>query len=196
MQQRMPRLASMVALMILLSAPVATGALGLRDSAARDAMPALASRYHLSLESAWHQYGASGSACRNGGDEMVRGLLSRRSDGTYQGTLGRSTLLFFCGEHGESGQPCALVLEGDGSVSARGVVVADPASPSGSALHLSWTPLSGHVAEVKGACSADFKRRARAMYLGVRHGVEFALPVKGRQLRERLENYPWTVVVQ
>jgi hypothetical protein len=196
MKQRMARLAPAVALMMLVSAPAASRALGLGNSSTREAIPALASTYHLSLESAWPQYGAPESACRNGGDEIVRGLLTRRPDGTYQGTLDRSTLLFFCGEHGASGQPCVLVLEGDGPVSARGFVVTDPTSPSRSALHLSWTPRSGHLAEVEGACSEDFKRSARTMYLEVRHGVEFALPVKGGELRGRLENYPWTVVVQ
>jgi hypothetical protein len=34
------------------------------------------------------------------------------------------------------------------------------------------------------------------MYLSVRHGAEFALPVAGKGTRERLENYPWTVAVE
>ena len=118
-------------------------------------------------------------ACRNGGDEMVRGMVTRNAAGIYEGTLDRSTLLFFCGTHGVSGESCELVLEGDGKVVVRGVVVPDEASPSGSALRLSWTPRADHAAEVQGACSADFKRSVREMYLSVRHGAEFALPAAG-----------------
>jgi hypothetical protein len=74
--------------------------------------------------------------------------------------------------------------------------VSDEASPSGSALRLSWTPRAQHAAEVQGACSADFKRSVRDMYLSVRHGAEFALPVAGQGRRERLEDYAWTVQVE
>jgi hypothetical protein len=34
------------------------------------------------------------------------------------------------------------------------------------------------------------------MYLTVRHGAEFALPVAGKGMRERLENYAWTVEIE
>jgi hypothetical protein len=95
-----------------------------------------------------------------------------------------------------SGEQCELVLEGDGGVAVRGVVVPDAASPSGSALRLSWTPRTDHAAEVHGPCSAAFKRSVREMYLTVRHGAEFALPVAGKGLRERLEDYAWTVDVE
>jgi hypothetical protein len=74
--------------------------------------------------------------------------------------------------------------------------VPDDASPSGSALRLSWTPRAGHAAEVRGACSAEFKRSVRQMYLSVRHGAEFALPAAGQAMRARLENYAWTVEIK
>jgi hypothetical protein len=196
MKQRMLGLTSGVALTILLTAPAATQAIAFDDRPAPWAGAALANRYHLSLKSVWPQLGGEPSECRNGGDEMVRGLVTRQRDGSYQGILDRSTLLFFCGSHGTSGKKCELVLEGDGAVAVHGVVVADDSSPSGSALWLSWTPAAGHAAEVQGACSADFKRSAREMYLSVRHGVEFALPVAGKGLRERLEDYAWTVEVE
>ncbi|MCI0574571.1 MAG: hypothetical protein L0Y66_27870, partial [Myxococcaceae bacterium] len=167
-----------------------------RELPAPRAAAPLAGAYHLSLKSAWPQLGTSGIACRNGGDEMVRGMVTRNAAGIYEGTLDRSTLLFFCGTHSVSGESCELVLEGDGSVAVRGVVVPDEASPSGSALRLSWTPRADHAAEVQGACSADFKRSVREMYLTVRHGAEFALPVAGKGMRERLEDYAWTVEIE
>jgi len=196
MKRRMVGLTSGVALTILLTAPATTQAIAYRElPAPRPAAP-LANVYHLSLESAWPQLGGYGTACRNGGDEMVRGMVTRNATGIYEGTLDRSTLLYFCGTHGVSGAACELVLEGDGSVVVRGVVVPDEASPSGSALRLSWTPRADHAAKVQGACSADFKRSVREMYLSVRHGAEFALPVAGRGMRERLEDYAWTVQVE
>jgi hypothetical protein len=196
MKRRMLGLTSGVALTILLTAPAATPAIAYRELPAPRAAAPLASAYHLSLESAWPQLGGSGIACRNGGDEMVRGMVTRNAGGTYEGTLDRTTLLFFCGTHSVSGQSCELVLEGDGKVAVRGVVVPDEASPSGSALRLSWTPRVDHAAEVQGACSADFKRSVREMYLSVRHGAEFALPEAGKGMRERLEDYAWTVQVE
>jgi hypothetical protein len=196
MKRRMLGLTSGVALTILLTAPAATQAIAYRELPAPRAAAPLADAYHLSLESAWPQLGGSGIACRNGGDEMVRGMVTRNAGGTYEGTLDRTTLLFFCGTHSVSGQSCELVLEGDGKVAVRGVVVPDEASPSGSALRLSWTPRVDHAAEVQGACSADFKRSVREMYLSVRHGAEFALPEAGKGMRERLEDYAWTVQVE
>jgi hypothetical protein len=196
MKRRMLGLTSGVALTILLTAPAATPAIAYRELPAPRAAAPLAGAYHLSLESAWPQLGGSGIACRNGGDEMVRGMVTRNAGGTYEGTLDRTTLLFFCGTHSVSGQSCELVLEGDGKVAVRGVVVPDEASPSGSALRLSWTPRVDHAAEVQGACSADFKRSVRKMYLSVRHGAEFALPEAGKGMRERLEDYAWTVQVE
>ena len=196
MKRRMLGLTSGVALTILLTAPAATQAIAYRELPAPRAAAPLADAYHLSLQSAWPQLGTSGIACRNGGDEMVRGLVTRNAAGIYEGTLDRSTLLLFCGTHSVSGESCELVLEGDGSVAVRGVVVPDEASPSGSALRLSWIPRADHAAEVQGACSADFKRSVREMYLTVRHGAEFALPVAGKGMRERLEDYAWTVEVE
>jgi hypothetical protein len=196
MKRRMLGLTSGVALTILSTATAATQAIAYRELPAPRAAAPLAAAYHLSLESAWPQLGTSGIACRNGGDEMIGGMVTRNAAGIYEGTLDRTTLLFFCGTHSASGTSCELVLEGDGSVAVQGVVVADEASPSGSALRLSWTPMADHLAEVQGECSADFKRSVREMYLSVRHGVEFALPVAGKGMRERLENYAWTVEVE
>ncbi len=196
MKRRMLGLTSGVALTILLTAPAATQVIAYRELSVPRAAAPLAGAYHLSLQSAWPQLGTSGIACRNGGDEMVRGMVTRNAAGIYEGTLDRSTLLFFCGTHSASGESCELVLEGDGSVAVRGVVVPDEASPSGSALRLSWTPRADHAAEVQGACSADFKRSVREMYLTVRHGAEFALPVAGKGMRQRLEDYAWTVEVE
>jgi hypothetical protein len=81
-------------------------------------------------------------------------------------------------------------------VAVRGVVVPDEASPSGSALRLSWQPAAGHAARVEGACAPEFKRSVRRMYLTVRHGLELPLPPAGKGLRERLADYGWTVEVQ
>ncbi len=196
MKRRMLGLTSGVALMILVTAPAAIQAIGYREPPASRVAAPLADAYHLSLESAWPQLGESWSGCRNGGNEMIRGMVTRSEAGTYEGTLDRSTLLFFCGTHSGSGESCELVLEGDGGVVVRGGVLPDAASPSGSALRLSWTPRADHAAEVHGACSEEFKRSVRRMYLGVRHGAEFGLPVAGKASRERLEDYPWTVAIE
>lgn len=155
----------------------------------------LAGTYHLKLESAWPQ-GAAGEACRNGGDEVVEGILRRGGDGVYRGSFERRTLILFCGAHGASGEACELVLEGDGKVAMTGLVVPDETSPSGSALRLTWRALPAHGATVRGACSADFKRSVETMYLSVTHGVELAVPASGAgKRRERLESYAWTAEV-
>lgn len=159
--------------------------------------PALLGAYHLRLESAWPQAVAAAEGCRNGGDEIVEGMLTRIADGTYRGSLDRRTLILFCGAHGAGGEACELVLEGDGKVTMTGLVVPDEASPSGSALRVSWRPSPTHGATVRGACSADFKRSVEEMYLSVRHGAEFAVPAAGMgKWVERLENYAWTVAVE
>ena len=156
----------------------------------------LASAYELRLESAWPQATAGNEACRNGGDEIVEGVLRRDMDGVYRGSLDRRTLMLFCGAHGAGGEACELVLEGDGKVAMTGYVVPDEASPSGSALRLSWRPSPTHGAAVRGACSADFKRSVERMYRSATHGVELAVPAAGAGKRtERLENYAWTAVV-
>ena len=144
----------------------------------------LASAYHLRLESAWPQDAAGGDGCRNGGDEIVEGDLHRGVDGVYRGSFERRTLLLFCGAHAASGEACELVLEGDDNVAMMGYVVPDETSPSGSALRLSWRPLPGHGATVRGACSADFKQSVEEMYLSVSHGVELAVPAAGAERRE------------
>jgi hypothetical protein len=164
--------------------------------AAAPARAALASAYHLRLESAWPQASAAGEACRNGGDEIIEGVLQRGVDGVYRGSLDRRTLLLFCGAHGVRGDACELILEGDGNVAMTGYVVSDDASSSGSALRLSWHPAPNHAATVRGACSTDFKRSVEAMYLSATHGLELAVPAAGGgKWVERLENYPWTAAV-
>lgn len=189
-------LLSGLALTTFSAAPAAAQAIAHGDAPAprRAALP---SAYHLRLESAWPQVSADTEDCRNGGEEIVEGMLSRTADGRYRGDLDRRTLILFCGAHGAGGGACELVLEGDGKVAMTGVVVPDEARPSGSALRVSWLPSATHGATVRGACSADFKRSVEEMYLSVRHGAEFAVPAVGEGKRvERLENYAWTVEVE
>lgn len=166
------------------------------SEAAAPPRAALADAYDLRLESAWPQAAAGGEDCLNGGDETVEGVLRRGVDGVYRGSLDRRTLILFCGAHGVGGEACELVLEGDGKVAMTGYVVPDEASPSGSALRLSWRPSPAHGVTVRGACSADFKRSIEEMYRSAAHGVELAVPAAGAGKRtERLENYAWTVEV-
>jgi hypothetical protein len=189
-------LLTLIALTALSAAPVAGQAFALRETPPPRAFEALADAYRVRLRSVWPQLGTE-EDCANGGDEIVEGTLNRSPDGGYRGTFTRRTRILFCGAHGTDGEACELVLEGDGRVAAAGALVADEASPSGHALRLGWRPLPTHAATVRGACSADFKRSAEAMYLSVRHGAEFALPADGEgRLVERLENYPWIVEVE
>ena len=177
----------------VLGGPAAAQSMAYSDAAAPP-RHAPASTYQVRLESAWPQAAASDEACRNGGDEVVEGLLARGADGVYRGSFDRRTLLLFCGAHGAGGEACELVLEGDGKVAMIGHVVPDDTSPSGSALRLSWRPSPGHAASARGPCSADFKRSVEEMYLSVTHGVELAVPATGKR-RERLEGYAWTAEV-
>jgi len=194
--QQTQGLLAALALTALSTAPAASQAIALRDAPAPRGPAALAGAYHVRLRSAWPQLEVAG-ACRNGGDEIVEGMLGRNGDGTYTGTFDRRTLMLFCGAHGAGGRACELVLEGAGKVAMHGVVVADQASPSGSALRVSWRPSSTHGASVRGACAADFKRSVEEMYRSVGHGAEFALPAEGAGTWvERLENYPWTVEIE
>ena len=80
------------------------------SDAASSARVVLADAYHVRLESAWPQAAATGEACRNGGDEIVDGVLRRGVDGVYRGSLDRRTVLLFCGAHGSGGRACQLVL--------------------------------------------------------------------------------------
>jgi hypothetical protein len=195
--RRTLRLLSGLALTTLCAAPVAGQAMAYGEAPDPPRAAALAGAYHLRLESTWPQAVAASEECRNGGDEIVEGMLTRRADGTYHGTLDRRTLILFCGAHGAAGKACELVLEGDGKVAMTGVVVPDETSPSGSALRVSWRPSPTHGAAVRGACSAEFKRSVEEMYLSVRHGAEFAVPAAGMGKQvERLENYAWTVEVE
>ena len=184
-----------LALTALATAPAGAQAPELHTAAAPGGL-ALADAYHHPLESAWPQPRARVEAFRNRGDEIIEGTMQRGEDGVYRGALARRTLLLFCGAHGGSGEACELVLEGDGRVAMTGYVVPDEASPSGSALRLSWRPTLSHGAAVRGACSADFKRSVEEMYRSARHGAEIAVPAAGAGVRrERLENYAWTVEV-
>ena len=193
--RRTSRLLLGLGLTALTAAPAAAQTVAYSDAAAPPSL-ALASAYHLRLESAWPQLAASDDACRNGGDETVEGLLTRAADGVYRGSFERRTLILFCGAHGATGKACELVLEGDGKVAMTGYVVPDETSPSGSALRLSWRPSPSHGATVRGACSTDFKRSVQQMYLSATHGVELAVPAAGAEPRvERLENYAWTAEV-
>ena len=161
------------------------------------ALAALKTAYHVRLTSTWPQEVVG--ACRNGGEETLDGTLTRNADGTYSGSFARSTRLLFCGAHGSEGataERCALTLQGEGRVTANGVVMEDETSPSGRSVRVEWTPVSGHSAAVTGACPAAFKDALRGMYLTTRHGAEFPLTTAGEGPRtERLENYAWTVEV-
>ncbi len=185
-----------LALTTLTAAPAAAQAIAYEEATALRQPVNLAAAYHLRLRSAWPQAGGT-EACRNGGDEIVEGVLNRMGDGSYRGTFERRTLLLFCGAHSRDGQACELTLEGDGQVMMTGMVVPDETSPSGSALQVAWRPSPSHGAAVRGICPSDFKRSIEAMYLSVMHGAEFALPRVGSGRRfERLENYAWTVEIE
>ena len=176
------------------------GTLGAQAVALRDEPsarpPALAATYHLTLTSDWPDNGDP-EGCGNGGQEVVEGTLTRRWPDRYEGTFRRRTILRFCGSHGTSEAECTMTLQGAGSVAAVGDVVADNQSESGRALRLIWTPRPGHTAETEGACTPGFMSKVKALYLNVRHGVEFALPAAGAAARsERLEGYAWTVTIE
>jgi hypothetical protein len=159
---------------------------------------ALKAVYHVRLTSTWPQEAAG--ACRNGGEETLDGTLIRNADGTYSGRFARNTRLLFCGAHGSEGaaaESCALTLQGEGRVTANGVVMEDETSPSGRSVRVEWTPAPGHSAVVTGACPPAFKHALRGMYLSTRHGAEIPLTAAGTGPRtERLENYPWTVELE
>jgi hypothetical protein len=192
--RRILRLLMPLSITVLTTGPAAPQSM-VYSGAAAPPRVTLASAYHLRLESAWPQ-AAVGEACRNGGDEVVEGVLQRGVDGVYRGSLDRRTLILFCGAHGAGGEACELVLEGDGKVGMTGYAVPDETSPSGSALRLSWRPSPAHRATVRGACSVDFKRSVEEMYLTVTHGVELAVPGMGEgKWTGRLENYAWTAEV-
>ena len=185
-----------LALTASLSAPAGAQAMAVAETPTGSRPAALAEAYHLKLRSAWPQLG-NGVGCRNGGDEVVEGTLTRNSDGTYAGTFDRRTVILFCGAHATTGEACELVLEGTGRVAMHGVMLAEGATSGGNALRLSWAPMTAHDATVRGACSADFKRSVEEMYLTVRHGAEVTLPAPGVGRRvERLENYAWTVEIE
>ena len=177
--------------------PAAAQAIAYEETSALRPPANLAAAYRIRLRSAWPQAPAETEACRNGGDEIVEGVLIRLGDGSYRGTFERRTLLLFCGAHSRDGQACELTLEGAGQVAMTGMVVADESSQSGSALRVAWRPSPSHGAAVRGVCPSEFKRSIEAMYLSVVHGAEFPLPRPGSGRRlERLENYAWTVEIE
>ena len=113
------------------------------------------------LRSAWPQVAAPVEDCRNEGTEIVEGTLTRGADGRYRGRLGRRTLILFRGAHGTDGEACKLVLEGDGTVAMTGVVVPDEASPSGSALRVSWRPSAPTVSRFAARALRTSRARSR-----------------------------------
>ena len=158
--------------------------------------PALAASYHLTLTSDWPSDGDP-QGCGNGGSEVVEGTLARHGPDRYEGTLRRRTVLRFCGAHGMSDAECTMTLQGAGKVAAVGDVLASGDGDGSRTLRLVWAPEAGHSAQTDGACSVDFKSKVRAMYLSVRHGVEFALPAAGAAPRtERPEGYAWIVAIE
>ena len=180
----------------MLSPGTATGQSMAYSEAAAPFGQGLSNTYRLRLESAWPQ-AAAGEGCRNGGDEIVEGVLRLGGDGVYRGSFDRRTLILFCGAHGAGGEACEMVLEGDGKVAMTGHVVPDDSSPSGRALRLGWQPSPAHGVVVRGACSADFKRSVETMYLSVPHGLELPVPAAGAGKRtDLLENYAWTAEVE
>jgi hypothetical protein len=186
-----------LALLLLAVPPVAAQAIAYGEPPPiRSRAEALAERYHVRLTSAWPQL-RGGDGCENGGDEVVEGTLIRAGDGGYTGTLTRTTRLLFCGAHGPAGDRCALVLDGQGGVAMRGVVLPDDRSPTGRVLRVVWSPGPEHTARVNGDCGTRFKEEVERMYLSARHGAEFALPNAGAAPRaERLEDYAWVVEVE
>jgi len=176
------------------------GTLGAQAAALHDGLsirrPALAATYHLTLTSDWPSNGDS-EGCGNGGKEVIEGTLTRHGPDRYEGTLRRRTVLRFCGAHGTSDAECTMTLKGAGAVAAVGDLLAGEAGDGGRMLRLVWAPQAGHSAETEGACSPGFKDQVRAMYLSVRHGVEFSLPAAGAAPRtERPEGYAWIVAVE
>jgi hypothetical protein len=194
---------ALIAAALAAAAPATGFAQALRPStpslslAGAPASAALKPAYHVRLTSTWPQENGEGG-CRNGGEELVEGTLTRSRDGTFSGILNRRTALLFCGAHGQQAgvgaSSCSITLAGDGRVRADGVVMTDEQSPSGRSLRLTWIPGPDHRATVTGACADGFKRAVRAMYLGTVHAAEFPLTSAGAGPRtERLENYAWRV---
>lgn len=202
-----PRLVAAFALGSLATSAAAQSVVAPSASLALTSAPApptpmpgvLKAAYRVRLTSTWPQETTAGG-CRNGGQEMLEGTLTRNADGTYAGTFDRHTELLFCGAHGPQGSTaagCALTLEGHGTVAMTGVVRGDETSPSGRSVVATWTPTSGHEAAVSGACASTFKDAVKAMYLSTPHAAEFPLTPAGAGPRtERLENYAWSVELE
>lgn len=155
----------------------------------------MAGRYRVHLTSTWPQLtGADG--CVNGGDESLDGVLERAVDGTYSGTLIRSSRITFCGPHGAETGSCNLTLKGEGPVQAT-VAATGASDGNGRRSWLTWAPVaSGSRASVVGDCGGHFDHALETMYLTVSHGVELVLPYEHAEAsQQRIEDYGWLAEV-
>jgi len=158
---------------------------------------ALKSEYTVSLISDWPQYAVVGSDCVNGCQEVIEGPLALTSGGNYRGLLSRRAIIHFCGSHGMARDVCSLTLRSTGTVSAIGEVRPFTNGWTGPLLELHWSAaIPDTDVVVDGDCPASFNEALRRMYVGVRHALEFQLPVAGEgHLSQRLEDYGWVVEI-
>ena len=137
--------------------------------------------YEFRLESRWPQYGA-GTDCRNGGSEELSGTLARAGD-EYRGSLTRSAVVLFCGDHGGSGGVCQLELRVRDRVGA--VAIPSPSGAGSGPALLRWrgsadqAAAAGREVRVDGDCPPAFGARVRDMYLSATRSTELALPEPG-----------------
>ena len=158
----------------------------------------LASTYTLNLVSDWPQLSAGGSACVNGGQEVLRGAVTRTADGHYVGQLERRATILFCGVHGGAQDACALTLTSEGPVTAQGHLLPSEAAGSAPLVELQWASAEdASDVVIEGDCAPSFNESLRRLYLGVTHTLEFPLPLAGDGPRTiRLEDYGWIVDVE
>ncbi|MEO8138581.1 MAG: hypothetical protein ABI742_02990 [Gemmatimonadota bacterium] len=157
---------------------------------------ALASAYTLNLVSDWPQLSADGSACVNGGQETLRGAITRTTDGHYVGQLERRATILFCGVHGAAQDACALTLTSEGPVEAEGHVLPSEAAGSAPLVELQWASAEDPSdVVIEGDCAPGFNESLRRLYIGVTHTLEFPLPLAGPRTI-RLEDYGWIVDVE
>ncbi len=151
--------------------------------------------YRIKLASDWPQLSLAGTACLNGGGEVITGTLRRTASG-YEGRLDRQTNLQFCGAHGSlSPAPCSLTLTSRGPVYARGEVVLDGEAPT---LHLRWGADGGGRTSIKvqGDCAPVFQQSLENLYLSATRALEIPLPAAGDLgIPVRLEDFGWIVAV-
>lgn len=158
----------------------------------------LASTYTLSLVSDWPQLSAAGIACVNGGQEVLRGAVTRTTEGHYVGQLERRATILFCGVHGGAQDACALTLTSDGPVEAQGHVLPSEAAGSAPLVELQWASTeAASDLVIEGDCAPSFNESLRRLYQSVTHTLEFPLPLAGAGPRTvRLEDYGWIVDVR